>query len=128
LSGAAEYLENLDAMCGLHDEDDGVHFWSDNTTSNGVYGGSEKKLEMKKEALKLEVVIYQLPSNAYTRLHLEFLHHRTTTLSHSATANTEYITNLTSIGGAVGIEDGSYHQVNNLDMLTYLLKVIFRFV
>jgi hypothetical protein len=46
LSGAAEYLENLDAMCGLHDEDDGVHFWSD--TSNGVYGVSEKKLEMKK--------------------------------------------------------------------------------
>jgi len=53
LSGAAEYLENLDAICGLHEEDDGVHFWSDNTTSNGVYGVSEKKLEMKKEALKL---------------------------------------------------------------------------
>jgi len=54
---------------------------------------------------------------------LEFLHHRTTTLSHSATANTEYITNSTSIGGADGIEDGSYHQLNNLDMLTCLLEL-----
>ena len=104
LSGASEFLENLDAICGYHNDQD-----DDN---NLLHGNIERKLEMKKEALKLSGDLSAA---------IKFLHNAA--LGISPTSSRLYCMS-SSTESTFGISLAMGHQqLNTLDMLKCMLEL-----